>query len=185
MGLRGSRYPIRWDSSAMAVGWQCDFDRASDGCSVRRTRSSRPWALLSRHPWRETVRRTEHPPLALGRATTRLRGGWGWISTRQRLGNCLHDTEEIGLRAIGVTFCIRVDTLGSGGGAGGFPRTVSRQGWRERSAQGWLERVRGNPPALPPRFNSAGAARAALPISQCVGVPTIARATTEWVDTVR
>ena len=39
-----------------------EIDRSSDGGSVRRTRSSHPWALGRRHPWRLTVRRTDPAP---------------------------------------------------------------------------------------------------------------------------
>jgi hypothetical protein len=28
---------------------------------MRRTRSSHPWSLVTRHPWRVTVRRIDHP----------------------------------------------------------------------------------------------------------------------------
>jgi len=45
-----------------------------DGCSVRRTRSSHPWALTTRHPWRVMVRRAEPPPPERTRPCDFVRG---------------------------------------------------------------------------------------------------------------
>ena len=54
---RVSRVAHRRGTSRADFGW-C----TGGGGSVRRTRSSHPWALPTRHPWRVRVRRTEQPP---------------------------------------------------------------------------------------------------------------------------
>ena len=129
---------------------QRDFDRASGGCRMRRTRSSHPWALASRHPWRETVRRNppSHPPEVACPPCIGTISQWRMTRHRQ----CLQDISPDVAVSMSTHQRSRVVALPGASGGCRMHRTVTRQGWREASAHGWLERVRRNPPPHPPRF---------------------------------
>ena len=129
---------------------------------MRRTRSSHPWALTTRHPWRVTVRRNTPPPppdgacppcietrclaplvrcaseraprVSTSREPTHSASSPGWGVHRLNIAaeHCRLDVDP------------RTKSHGrihSGGGCS-VRRTLTSQGWRVGSAHGRLERVR-------------------------------------------
>jgi len=129
---------------------------------LRRTRSSHPWALTTRHPWRVTVRRNTPPPPPDGAyppcietrclaplvrcASIRLARFSGTDALRVVTWMGRPSTEHCRLDVAPRTKSH--DRIHSGGG-GSVRRTITRHGWRVVSAHGWLERVRRTEPPSP------------------------------------
>ena len=132
------------------------LNRGGCGGGLRRTRSSHPWTLASRHPWRETVRRNPPPqppevvcPPCIGTISQ-------WRMTRHR--QCLQDISPDVAVSMSTHQRSRVVALPGASGGCWMHRTVLRQGWRKASAHGWLERVRRiRHPPLAHRSHTAGA----------------------------
>ena len=51
---------VEWSFELVLVEWS--FERGGGGYVLRRTRSSHPWSLRARHPWRARVLRNTYPP---------------------------------------------------------------------------------------------------------------------------
>ena len=116
---------------------------------MRWTRSSHPWALTTRHPWRVMVRRNTAPPPPDGACPPCIEtlcrfAGTGALCVVTWMG--CPSAEHCGLDVDPQTKSH--GRIHSGGG-GSVRRTITRHGWRVGSAQGWLERVRRTEPPSP------------------------------------
>ena len=122
---------------------------------LRRTRSSHPWALTTRHPWRVTVRRNLPPPppdvaCPPCSETRCLAPLVRWAS--ERSARCARTDALRGVTWMGcpspdhgrldVDLRTKSHVRIHSGGGGSVRRTLTRQGWRVGSDHGWLERVR-------------------------------------------
>ena len=110
---------------------------------LRRTRSSRPWSLPTRHPWRVRVRRNIPlpppdvvcPPNIKSFCPVRRTDSlsvvtWMGFTSVERRGLDVDSGSKSGLR-------IQV------GGGGSLRRTVPRHSWRAASPHGWIHGVSG------------------------------------------
>ena len=128
---------------------------------MRRTRSSHPWALTTRHPWRVTVRRNPPPPpdgacppCSETRCLAPLVRCASERSARCARTDALRVITWMGCpsaehRRLDVDPRTKSHRRINSGGGGSVRRTLTRHGWRVGSAHGWLERVRRTEPPSP------------------------------------